>query len=92
DLLLTKPEIIVSINKRFYNFLPSSVNCVSLCLENGIAELQHGKLAFKKKLILDNAIPFIGKRAVKIQAASINVARLLLEEPHNIYDICGVRL
>ncbi|MGU9880179.1 three component ABC system middle component [Escherichia coli] len=25
DLLLTKPEIIVSINKRFYNFLPSSV-------------------------------------------------------------------
>ncbi|MDM7506630.1 DUF6521 family protein [Klebsiella pneumoniae] len=40
DLLLTKPEIIVSINKRFYNFLPSSVNCVSLCLENGIAELE----------------------------------------------------
>lgn len=92
DLLLTKPEIIISINKRFYNFLPSSVNCVSLCLENGIAELEHGKLAFKNKLISDNAIPFIGKRAVKIQAASINVARLLLEEPHNIYDICGVRL
>ena len=61
-------------------------------IENGIAELEHGKLAIKNKLILDDALPFIGKRAVKIQAASINIARLLLEEPHNIYDICGVRL
>lgn len=92
DLLLTKPELIVSINKRFYNFLPSSINCVSLCIENKIAELDHGKLAFKNKLILDDAIPFIGKRALKIQAASLNIARLLLEEPHNLYDICGVRL
>lgn len=92
NMLLTKPELIVSINKRFYNFLPSSINCVSLCIENGIAELDNGKLKFRNKLILDNAIPFIGNRAIKIQTASINIARLLLEEPHSIYDICGVRL
>ncbi|EBY7429837.1 TPA: three component ABC system middle component [Klebsiella aerogenes] len=92
DLLLTKPELIVSINNRFYNFLSSSINCVSLCIENEIAELDQGKLAFRNKLILDNAIPSIGKRALKIQAASLNIARLLLEKPHNIYDICGVRL
>ncbi|TDB52286.1 hypothetical protein C5468_10855 [Photorhabdus luminescens subsp. mexicana] len=92
DLLLTKPELLVSINKRFYNFLPSSINCVSLCVENGIAELVENNLVFKKKLITDDAISLIGKRAVKIQAASINIAHLMLDEPHNIYDICGVRL
>ncbi|MCV9879492.1 three component ABC system middle component [Brenneria izbisi] len=92
DLLLTKPELLVSINKRFYNFLPSSINCVSLCIENGVAELFEDNLVFKKKLITDDAISLIGKRSVKIQAASINIADLILDEPHNIYDICGVRL
>ncbi|MEI7367846.1 three component ABC system middle component [Pectobacterium sp. 1950-15] len=92
DLLLTKPELLVSINKRFYNFLPSSINCVSLCIENGVAEFVEDNLVFKKKLITDDAISLIGKRSVKIQAASINIANLILDEPHNIYDICGVRL
>lgn len=92
ELLLSKPELIVSINKRFYNFLPPSINCISLCIENEIAELDQGTLTFKKKLILDDAIPFIGKRASKIQAASLNIARLISEESRSIYDICGVRL
>ncbi|QLL92816.1 hypothetical protein HER17_07655 [Pectobacterium carotovorum] len=92
DLLLTKPELLVSINNRFYNFLPSSINCISLCIENGVAELVEDDLVFKKKLITDDAIPLIGKRSVKIQAASMKIADLILDEPHNIYDICGVRL
>ncbi|CNG68743.1 DUF6521 family protein [Yersinia ruckeri] len=92
DILLTKPELLVAANKRYYNFLPSSINCVSLCIENGIAELIEGNLIFRKKLISDDAVTVIGKRAVKIQAASLNIAHLMLDEPHNIYDICGVRL
>lgn len=92
DLLLTKPELLVSLNKRYYNFLPSSINCTSLCIENDIAELMDGELIFKKKIIAADAISELGKRAIKIQSAAINIATLISDEPHNVYDLCGVRL
>lgn len=92
DIMLTKPELILSMNKRYYNFLPSSINCVSLCIENGVADLIENNLVFKNKLIPDDAISLIGKRAIKIQAASVKITHLLLDESHNLYDTCGVRL
>ncbi|MGJ0625428.1 three component ABC system middle component [Xenorhabdus bovienii] len=92
DLLLTKPELLISLNKRYYNFLPSSINCISLCIENEVIELINGELLFKEKLIIDNAISELGKRAIKIQSASINIATLISDESFNIYDLCGVRL
>lgn len=92
DIMLAKPELILSMNNRYYNFLPSSINCVSLCIENGVADLIGNNLVFKNKLIPDDAIPLIGKRAIKIQAASVKITHLLLDKSHNLYDTCGVRL
>ncbi|MFJ5333057.1 three component ABC system middle component [Pectobacterium versatile] len=92
DLLLTKPELLVSLNKRYYNFLPSSLNCISLCIENEIFELINDKVVFKKKIITDAVISTLGKRAIKIQSASLNIATLISDNAHNIYDLCGVKL
>ncbi|WP_196062123.1 MULTISPECIES: three component ABC system middle component [unclassified Serratia (in: enterobacteria)] len=92
DLLLTKPDILVSLNKRYFNFLPTTINCISLSIENGILELKDGELLFLSRLIDENAFSQLGNRAIKIQSASKNLATMLMDSSSNIYDLCGIKL
>lgn len=92
DLLLTKPDILVSLNKRYFNFLPTTINCISLSIENGILELKDGELLFLSRLIDENAFSQLGNRAIKIQSASKNLAAMLMDSSSNIYDLCGIKL
>lgn len=80
ELLLSKPELIVSINKRFYNFLPPSINCISLCIENEIAELDQGTLTFKK-INIRRCNPFHRKKSFKntsgfLEYCTFNIRRI----------------
>lgn len=92
DLLLTKPELLTSLNKRYYNFLPTTINCISLCLENNITILKEGNLLFIERLIPNDAFPQLGNRAIKIASASENIAKMVTDSPNNIYDLCGIKL
>ncbi|WP_392553094.1 DUF6521 family protein [Orbus wheelerorum] len=92
NLILTKPEILVSLNKRYYNFLPNSINCLSLCLDNGFFELKDGKVFFLKRMFNENDLPNLGNRALKIQASIMNLVSLLSSDSSQLYELCGVEL
>ncbi|WP_306455854.1 three component ABC system middle component [Serratia fonticola] len=92
DLLLTKPELLSSLNKRYYNFLPITINCLSLCIENNIASLENGEFSFSKRLIDDMLLTQLGNRVIKIKAASENIASIISDSPSNVYDLCGISL
>lgn len=94
DVLLTKPELLISLNKRYYNFLPTTINCLSLCIENNIIMLNDGELLFQERLINEDAFSQakLGKRSVKIQSAARNVAAIISDTPDNIYELCGIKL
>jgi hypothetical protein len=92
NLILTKPEILISLNKRYYNFLLISINCLSLCLDNNLLELKNGNVYFLKRMFNQKDIPCLGNRASKIQASMINLVNLLSNDSSQIYELCGVDL
>lgn len=92
NLILTKPEILVSLNKRYYNFLSNSINCLSLCLENNLLELRNGNIYFLKRMFNENDLPNLGNRALKIQASMMNLVSLLSSDSSQLYELCGVEL
>lgn len=92
NLILTKPEILVSLNKRYYNFLSNSINCLSLCLDNGLFELKDGNVFFLKRMFNENDLLNLGKRALRIQASMMNLVSLLSSDSNQLYELCGVEL
>lgn len=92
NLILTKPEILVSLNKRYYNFLSNSINCLSLCLDNGLFELKDGNVFFLKRMFNENDLLNLGKRALRIQASMMNLVSLLSSDSSQLYELCGVEL
>lgn len=92
NLILTKPEILVSLNRRYYNFLPHSINCLSLCLDNKLLKLKDGNVYFLKRMFNEYDLPNLGKRALKIQTSMANLVELLSDDSYQLFELCGVEL
>lgn len=92
NLILSKPEILVSLNRRYYNFLRHSINCLSLCLDNKLLKLKDGNVYFLKRMFNEYDLPNLGKRALKIQKSMTNLVELLSDDSYQLFELCGVEL
>lgn len=96
DFFFKKPELIVSIHKRFYNNLPIVVNSINLSIENNIIQLDdNGNAIFIKNLWDDNGINIektFGKRIYLIKKSIPKIKNILNDNTEIIFHLYGVKL
>lgn len=96
DFFFKKPELIVSINKRFYDNLPVAVNSINLSIENRIIQLDNnGNAIFIKNLWDNNDINIektFGKRMHLIKKSIPNIENILKDNTETLFHLYGVKL
>lgn len=96
DFFFKKPELIVSINKRFYDNLPIAVNSINLSIENSIMQLDdNGNAIFIKNLWDNNDVNIektFGKRMYLIKKSIPNIGNILKDNTEDLFHLYGVKL